>query len=226
MGEKPLNALRGISLDIHEGDFISIQGPSGSGKSTLMYLLGCLDLPSKGQIFLDGKDISKLSESNLAKIRGQQIGFVFQSFNLVQTLSALENVALPTFFQNISETESTKKALELLKLVGLSERASHHPNQLSGGEQQRVAIARSLINDPPIILADEPTGNLDSKTGHEIMKLLAELHQKYNKTIIIVTHDPEIAHHAEKKVNIIDGQISHDHQLAKRFVWAKNGRRK
>ena len=222
MGESALNALKGINLKVKEGDFISIQGPSGSGKSTLMNLIGCLDLPDRGKIILEGNDIEKLSESRLAIIRGRHIGFVFQAFNLVQTLNALENVALPTFFQQISEKERTQRAAEILKRVGLEKRMRHTTMQLSGGEQQRVAIARALINNPPIILADEPTGNLDIRTGHEIMHLLVELHLKYNKTIVIVTHDPFIAKYAHKRINIVDGQIFHDHVLEKRFLWSEN----
>ena len=224
MGETSLNVLKHININVEENDFISIQGPSGSGKSTLMYLVGCLDIPDKGKILLNGHDISKLSENQLARIRGEEIGFVFQAFNLVPILSAVENVILPTLFQEKRppEKEIMKRALELLKMVGLEKRSHHRPTQMSGGEQQRVAIARALINNPRIILADEPTGNLDSKTGHEVMKMLAELHLKQKKTIIVVTHDPSIAKYAHKQINIIDGQIAHDHQLSRRYLWSKD----
>jgi len=194
------------NLKIKKGDFIAIMGPSGSGKSTLMNLVGVLDIPSKGNIFLEKQDIAHLEESELAQIRGKKIGFIFQQFNLISTLSAKENVMLPMMFQNITKEERSKKAAILLKDLGLGDRMNHKPNELSGGQQQRVAIARSLANDPDVILADEPTGNLDSKTGKEVMQLLKNLNKR-GKTIIMVTHDLSIAKQAKKIVHIIDGKL-------------------
>ncbi|HII16050.1 MAG TPA: ABC transporter ATP-binding protein [Nanoarchaeota archaeon] len=219
MDQTEVNALRGISLKFNEGDFASIQGPSGSGKSTLMHLVGCLDLPTKGRIFLDGHDISRMSESTLAQIRGKKIGFVFQAFNLIPSLSAVENVALPMIFNGIQKDKRDALAKELLVDMGLKDRLYHKPSQMSGGEQQRVAIARALGNDPDVILADEPTGNLDSSTGHHIMDILAHLYKEHKKTVIIVTHDPYIANYAHTKINIVDGQVAHDHESENRFLW-------
>ena len=199
-------ALNGISLSINKGDFVALIGPSGSGKSTAMNLVGCLDLASKGEIYLGEHNIKHLSESDLAQIRGKQIGFIFQTFNLVPSLTALENVALPMAFQNVSRSARLKRAHELLEQVGLSDRMNHLPNQLSGGQKQRVAIARSLINDPEIILADEPTGNLDTKTGEEIMRLLYNLNKK-GKTIILVTHNPDLTKLANKIIRLKDGKL-------------------
>jgi len=207
MGEVEVNALRGVSLTINQGDFVAITGASGSGKSTMMNLVGCLDLPTKGSIFLDGKDISKMNESDLAQIRGQKIGFIFQQFNLIPTLSALENVMLPLEFQDMPSDIARKRTVEILGLVGLGDRTDHSPSQLSGGEQQRVAIARALANNPDIILADEPTGNLDSKTGTDVLDLLQSLWKKEGKTIIIVTHDLRLASYAKRMVQLKDGQI-------------------
>ena len=207
MGEVEVNALRGVSLTINQGDFVAITGASGSGKSTMMNLVGCLDLPTKGSIFLDGKDISKMNESDLAQIRGQKIGFIFQQFNLIPTLSALENVMLPLEFQDMPSDIARKRTVEILGLVGLGDRTYHSPSQLSGGEQQRVAIARALANNPDIILADEPTGNLDSKTGTDVLDLLQSLWKKEGKTIIIVTHDLRLASYAKRMVQLKDGQI-------------------
>ncbi len=221
MDHVKVEALKDINIDIHKGEFLSIQGPSGSGKSTLMHLLGALDLPTQGHIFLSGKDISKMSESDLATIRGKKIGFVFQAFNLIPTMSALENVSFPMAFQGKSKEEKLSRANKLLDEVGMGHRKNHRPTQISGGEMQRVAIARALANDPEIILADEPTGNLDSKTGHIIMKIFTDLHQKFGKTIIIVTHDPYIANYAKRKIRIIDGQVAHDH--VRGFLWKNNG---
>jgi putative ABC transport system ATP-binding protein len=192
LGENIVRALDGIDILINEGEFVSIMGPSGSGKSTAMNLVGSLDTPTHGKIFLDKKDISELSESALAQLRGKKIGFIFQQFNLINNLTSRENVALPMMFQGTSEAERLKKADELLSLVDLGDRGSHYPNQLSGGQQQRVAIARALANDPEVILADEPTGNLDTKTGEIIIKFLESLHKK-GKTVVMVTHDPELA---------------------------------
>jgi len=193
MGEGIIvKAVDGVSIHVRSGDFVAIMGPSGSGKSTSMNLVGSLDVPTKGNIFLDGIDISHLSESDLAQIRGKKIGFIFQSFNLIPNLTTLENVALPMMFQGVVSEDRNKKAMELLKLVELDNRADHYPGQLSGGQRQRVAIARSLANDPEVILADEPTGNLDSKTGKIVMDFLEKMN-KEGKTIIMVTHDPDLA---------------------------------
>lgn len=209
MGEIEVPAVQGMNLEIKQKDFVILMGPSGSGKSTAMHLIGCLDTPTRGHIYLDGKDISNLSESELAQVRGRKIGFVFQHFNLLPMLSAIENVMLPMTFQGISEDNAYARAKNLLELVGLGDRNLHKPSELSGGEQQRVAIARALANDPEIILADEPTGNLDTKTGIKIMQLLVQLHKKKNKTVIIVTHDRDLIKYSGKgKVfNLRDGKI-------------------
>lgn len=207
MGEVDFAALRGINLDILEGEFLVVLGPSGSGKSTLMNLIGCLDLPSRGTVFLGSRDISGLDESELARIRGQMIGFIFQNFNLIPTLNAQENVLLPLEFQEEAALPAREKVDYLLDIVGLSDKKRNLPSQLSGGQRQRVAIARSLAVSPPIILADEPTGNLDSKTGNYILGFLAELHKKEGKTIIVVTHDLEIIKHATRIVYLKDGEI-------------------
>jgi putative ABC transport system ATP-binding protein len=207
MGEVEFAALQGINLKIYEGEFLVVLGPSGSGKSTLMNLIGCLDLPSKGAVFLASKDISGLEESKLARIRGQMIGFIFQSFNLIPTLNTQENVLLPLEFQEEDARIARKKVDYLLEIVGLSNKKQNLPSQLSGGQRQRVAIARSLAVNPPIILADEPTGNLDSKTGNYILDFLDELHKKEGKTIIIVTHDLEIVKHATRIVYLRDGEV-------------------
>ena len=214
MGEVEVPALRGLCLKIHEGDFAVVMGPSGSGKSTAMNMIGCLDIPTKGKIFLDGKNITSLDESELAKIRGKTIGFVFQKFNLIPSLNAVENVALAMTFQNVPVEERISKAEELLELVGLTSRKYHRPGELSGGEQQRVAIARALANDPDIILADEPTGNLDSKTGTKIIELLVDLYKNQNKTLIIVTHDSRFEKIAkgEKVFYLRDGKIENEKQ--------------
>lgn len=207
MGEVQVSAIRGISLEIKKGEFVAIAGPSGSGKTTMLNLVGCLDLPSKGKILLDGDDISKFDESRLSQTRGQKIGFIFQQFNLFPTLNALENVMLPLEFQDMDSSSVRKKALSLLSLVGLKERALHLPSQLSGGEMQRVSIARALSVDPEIILADEPTGNLDSKTGRFIMEFLEKIHKNNSKTIIMVTHDINLLRFVGKIVYLKDGQI-------------------
>lgn len=201
-----VNALRDISIKIAIGEFVAIKGPSGSGKSTLVNMVGCLDVPTRGRILLDGRDISKMSESELAQVRGRKIGFVFQSFNLVQTLTSMENVTLPMMFQNMDKAKRERRALELMNIVGIAHRTTHKPTEMSGGEQQRVAIARSLANDPEVILADEPTGNLDSKTGQAIMDFLQKLH-KEGKTIIMVTHDDRLAKYAERIIYIKDGEL-------------------
>ena len=202
----PIYAVKNANLEIKEGEFVAIMGPSGSGKSTLMHLVGCLDTPSSGKVLLEGKNISKLSEEELAKIRSQKIGFVFQTFNLIPRTTALDNTALPLIYTDISLRKRKQLAEKTLKEVNLKDRGDHYPNQLSGGEQQRVAIARALINDPLIILADEPTGNLDTKSGQEIMAIFTCLN-KQGKTVIIVTHESEIAKYAKKTIKIVDGEI-------------------
>ncbi len=207
MGKIRVHALRGLNLKVKKDEFISIMGPSGSGKSTAMNMVGALDIPTKGHIFLGGHDISQLHESDLAQIRGRKIGFIFQSFNLIKSLTALENVTLSMMFQGKPEEERIKRATHLLSMVGLGERLNHKPSELSGGEQQRVAMARALSNNPEIVLADEPTGNLDSKSGEIVMKTLTELHEKEGRTIILVTHDPDVAHKAEKIYLLKDGCI-------------------
>ncbi len=212
MGEMEVHALRGLNLEVKKGEFLAIQGPSGSGKSTAMNLIGCLDIPSKGRIYLESQDISKLSESDLAQIRGKKIGFIFQQFNLINTLSALENVMLPMIFQGIDADERKKRATELLTKVGLGDRVHHKPSELSGGQQQRVAIARSLAVDPEVILADEPTGNLDSKTGINVMQFLKKLHKEEGKTIVLVTHDNHLAKQAQRIESLKDGIIVKKHR--------------
>lgn len=207
MGDVKVDALRGITLRINKGEFVAITGASGSGKSTMMHLVGCLDKPSKGSIYLSDKNISLMSESRLAEIRGKKIGFVFQQFNLIPTLTALENVMLPMEFQDVPVWEIKQRAEKLLDSVGLKDRIYHKPTELSGGQAQRVAIARSLANDPEVILADEPTGNLDSKTGRYIMDFLCELHAKDGKTVIIVTHDTSLVKYAKRFVRLKDGKI-------------------
>jgi len=208
MGHVNINALAGINIDIKEGEFVAVVGPSGSGKSTTMNMIGCLDIPTRGKIYLEQHDISKLPESTLAQIRGKKIGFVFQAFNLIPTLTALENVMLPMTFQSVPREIRLNKARDLLIKLGLKDRLNNLPSELSGGESQRVAIARSLANDPEIILADEPTGNLDSKTGTEIMKLLTNLHEKEHRTIAMVTHDASLKKHADRIIYIKDGKNS------------------
>jgi len=207
MGEVEVPALRGVDLEIKKGEFLAIAGTSGSGKSTMMNLVGCLDVPTKGKIFLDNDNIADLSESQLAHIRGQKIGFIFQQFNLIPTLNALENVMLPLCFQDEDDSKAKERAIKLLKMVGLAERMYHLPSQLSGGQMQRVAIARSLSVNPEIILADEPTGNLDSKTGRFIMDFLRKIHENDGKTIIMVTHDLYLVKFADRIVHLKDGQI-------------------
>ena len=207
MGDVEVTALSGLDLVVKKGEFLSIMGPSGSGKSTSMNMIGCLDVPTKGKIFLEGHDISTMSESDLAQIRGKKIGFIFQQFNLIPTLSALENVSLPMIFQNVPKEERLEKAKKLLEMVGLSERMHHKPTELSGGQQQRVAIARALCNDPEVILADEPTGNLDSKTGGTVMDFLRKLHEEEGRTIIMVTHDEHVAMNADRIEYLKDGKI-------------------
>ena len=212
MGDVQVRALDGISLTIQEGDFVAVMGPSGSGKSTLMNILGCLDRPTSGRYMLAGEDVSDFNKVQLAHIRNQRIGFIFQSYNLLPRTSALDNVILPLLYDrnnHATETEQQEKALEMLSAVGLAERAHHLPHELSGGQAQRVAIARALANNPVIILADEPTGNLDSQSGEEIMELLDELHAQ-GRTIVMVTHDQNIADHAERSIHFLDGHIDRD----------------
>jgi len=207
MGESLVKAVDGVNIKIESGDFVAIMGPSGSGKSTAMNLVGSLDLATKGDIFLSGIDIEHLDESQLAQIRGKKIGFIFQQFNLIPNLTAKENVMLPMLFQEVDSQQREEKAIELLKEVDLLDRAEHYPNQLSGGQQQRVAIARALANDPEVILADEPTGNLDTKTGEKVMSFLEDLNNK-GKTVIMVTHDPEKAqNHAKTIYWLKDGKV-------------------
>lgn len=207
MGENKVHALSGITLQVMSGEFLAIMGPSGSGKSTCMNMVGCLDRPSTGQVLLDGQDISKMTESKLAQIRGQKIGFIFQKFNLINTMTAKENVMLPLIFQEWDYEKRNKRAEELLKLVDLGDRMDHKPSELSGGQQQRVAIARALAVDPEVILADEPTGNLDTKTGNTFMDFLKKLNKEEGKTIIMVTHDMPTARFARRVEILQDGKI-------------------
>lgn len=207
MGEIKVHALRGLNLKVKKGEFLAVMGPSGSGKSTFMNMVGCLDIPTKGSIFLDGKDISLMSESDLAQIRGRKIGFIFQKFNLLNTMTARENVMLPLTFQGLSTEKREELSRKYLELVGLKDRMGHTPNELSGGQQQRVAIARALANSPEVILADEPTGNLDSQSGKSVLDFLRKLHEEKNTTIIIVTHDEKIAKQADRLVYLKDGMV-------------------
>jgi len=206
MGEVKVEALRGISFKIKKGNYTIIMGPSGSGKSTLLHIMGCLDRPTSGKVIIDGEDTSKMDDIALARIRNQKIGFVFQGFNLLSKLTALENVELPMVYAGVERRKRRNRAIELLEMVGLGDRLSHRPNQLSGGQQQRVAIARALANDPPMILADEPTGNLDTKSGAEILKIFRKLYES-GKTIIVVTHDPDMVYEGKTLIKIRDGLI-------------------
>ena len=206
LGGEVINALDHVSMDIKDGEYLSIIGPSGSGKSTLMNIIGCLDLPDEGSYQLNGKEITKYSQRQLARLRGEHIGFIFQGFNLLNRLDAIENVELPLIYQKIGVRERRARAKEALDMVGLGDRLKHRPNQLSGGQQQRVAIARALAARPQLILADEPTGNLDSKTGQDLMKLLRDLNES-GKTIVIITHDANVAAQARRTLRIVDGHI-------------------
>ncbi|HYL10137.1 MAG TPA: ABC transporter ATP-binding protein [Candidatus Acidoferrales bacterium] len=218
LGEIQVHALRGVSLEIKRGEFVAIMGSSGSGKSTLMNILGCLDRPTKGRYFLDGTDVSQFSKIELARIRNRKLGFVFQQFNLLSRTSALENVELPTVYAGIPQAERTKRAQESLARVGLSDRADHHPSQLSGGQQQRVAIARALVNHPQILLADEPTGNLDSRTSVEIMDILQRLNDEEGLTVVIVTHEADISLYAKRALEFRDGRIKRDSLTQNRLI--------
>lgn len=211
-GESTVHALAGVNTSVAQGEFVAVMGPSGSGKSTLMNIIGCLDRPTEGTYLLDNRDVSSLSKNELAQVRNQKIGFIFQSFNLLARLSALDNVMMPMLYNPdsaLNDRERKRRAIEALEAVGLSQRLHHRPNQLSGGQQQRVAIARSLVNRPPLILADEPTGNLDSKSGEEIMELLHHLH-KQGGTVVMVTHEPDIAAHAQRIICVKDGKVISD----------------
>jgi len=212
MGDETLHILKNISLNIYAGELVSIVGPSGSGKSTLLHIMGLLDRQTSGELFLAGEDATSLTEDKAAKLRNRYIGFIFQQFNLLNRTSALENVLLPTLYNDTPDEEERVKAVKLLTDLGLGERIHNKPNQLSGGQQQRVAIARALINDPKIIFADEPTGNLDQKNGHEVLSIIKDLH-KQGRTIVIVTHDMELASVAKRRIRILDGQIVEDKQL-------------
>lgn len=209
MGDIVVNALRGVSLTVRKNEFVALMGPSGSGKSTLMNIIGCLDTPTSGRYFINGKDVSNISDDALADIRNNEIGFIFQTFNLLPRSTALENVMLPQIYAGVPKSERIKNAKETLAKVGLADRMEHHPSELSGGQKQRVATARALINNPSIILADEPTGALDTKTSLEIMKLLEDIHDAGN-TVIIITHEEDIALHAHRIIRLVDGQIVSD----------------
>jgi putative ABC transport system ATP-binding protein len=218
MGDTRVHALRGITLEIRAGEFVTIMGASGSGKSTFMNLLGCLDKPSEGHYWLDGTDVAQLSRVELAQIRNERIGFVFQGFNLLSRTTALENVELPLIYAGIGAKERHRRSREALERVGLGERIDHVPSQLSGGQQQRVAIARALVNNPALLLADEPTGNLDSRTSVEIMQVFQTLNETDNLTIILVTHEPDIADYARRIITFRDGHVTRDQPVARRRV--------
>ena len=215
MGTEEVHALRGVSIQIERGGYVAIMGPSGSGKSTLMNLIGCLDTPSKGSYLLNDKQVSQMNDDELARIRNEEIGFVFQTFNLLPRATALHNVELPLIYAGVSSNDRLERANQALNKVDLTSRKTHRPNELSGGQRQRVAIARALVNNPSILLADEPTGNLDSKTGVEIMGLFARLHEAGN-TIVLVTHEPDVAGYAHRTISIRDGQVEKDQRAAPR----------
>jgi putative ABC transport system ATP-binding protein len=209
LGKQTIEVLKGITFDIFKNEYVALMGPSGSGKSTLMNILGCLDTPTSGKYVLNGKDVSRTSDNELAEVRNNEIGFVFQQFNLLPRLSALENVALPLVYAGIPKKQRMEKAMEVLRKVDLTDRSHHKPNEMSGGQNQRVAIARALVNDPAIILADEPTGNLDSKTSYEIMDIFGKIHDSGN-TVILVTHEEDISHYAHRIIRLRDGIIESD----------------
>lgn len=212
MGEQPVHAIAGVSLSLDHGSYTAVMGPSGSGKSTMMNLIGCLDTPTEGEIYLNGSDVTAMTDRERTALRGKEIGFVFQTFNLMPKLTAVENVELPLQFQTVSRAERRARATELLEQVGLADRAEHRPNELSGGQRQRIAIARALVNEPTLILADEPTGNIDTKTGARIMELFADLNAEGN-TILMVTHEPHIAKHADRIVHLLDGTIERTEEV-------------
>src|SRR5919199_4835164 len=218
VGEVEVRALRGVNLEVQRGEFLAVTGPSGSGKSTFMHIVGCLDRPTSGQYFLDGQDVSRMSKAALAAVRNKKIGFVFQGFNLLSRTTALDNVELPLLYggNTMKTAERHKRALEMLTLVGLGNRADHHPNQLSGGQQQRVAIARALINNPSILLADEPTGNLDTKTSIEVMGIFQRLNLERGITVVLITHELDIAEYGSRIVTFRDGQVVADKAIARR----------
>ena len=220
VGEVEVKALRGVNLEVRQGEFLAVTGPSGSGKSTFMHIIGCLDRPSSGQYILDGQDVSTMSKDALASVRNKKIGFVFQGFNLLSRTSALDNVELPLLYggNGMKTRERHERALEMLALVGLGNRADHHPNQLSGGQQQRVAIARALINRPSILLADEPTGNLDTRTSIEVMGIFQRLNQERGITIVLITHEMDIAEYGSRMVSFRDGQVVADRAVTRRRV--------
>ena len=217
VGEVEVRALRGVNLDVERGEFLAVTGPSGSGKSTFMHIVGCLDRPTTGQYFLDGQDVSRMSKDQLAAVRNKKIGFVFQGFNLLARTSALDNVELPLLYgSGLKASERHKRAMAVLKAVGLADRADHHPNQLSGGQQQRVAIARALINTPSIVLADEPTGNLDTRTSIEVMDIFQRLNRESGITVVLITHERDIAEYGTRMVTFRDGQVTADRPVTRR----------
>jgi putative ABC transport system ATP-binding protein len=220
VGEVEVKALRGVNLDVQQGEFLAVSGPSGSGKSTFMHIVGCLDRPTSGEYLLDGQDVSKMSKDALAAVRNKKIGFVFQGFNLLSRTSALDNVELPLLYggNGLKTADRHKRATEMLDLVGLGNRTDHHPNQLSGGQQQRVAIARALINNPSILLADEPTGNLDTRTSIEVMGIFQRLNQERGITVVLITHEMDIAEYGTRTVTFRDGQVVADRAVARRRV--------
>lgn len=219
LGKQVVEVLKGISLEIFKGEYVALMGPSGSGKSTLMNILGCLDTPTAGRYILNGQDVSKMVDNSLAEVRNQEIGFVFQQFNLLPRLSAAENVALPLVYAGMPKKQRMEKALHVLDQVSLADRSHHRPNELSGGQNQRVAIARALVNDPAIILADEPTGNLDSKTSYEIMDIFGKIHESGN-TVVLVTHEEDIANHAHRIIRLKDGILESDKRKAATGVFS------